>query len=462
MGLLVALALLVSGSKPYRVWREIRSREPLGWIDSERRTPPEFMRPPLPDPNGWDVYREAADLWAERRDRAEEAGEDPSRVVREYIQAYGVAGPSGAEPWRAEAEAVVLANNDVLAKLDEASRMECVDASEVLWTRPIGVGAHLHQTARLTTAKGLLCHSRGDDASAVHWLSVAAELGIDSARGGAVIALLTGDAALQTVAEAEARAIPGAEWDRSALLAHAQTLREVLEGQTLPSDALTREAMMVSQFYDWLEGTGIGHSALVRFRSLSASAASLSPEELLPAPEPEGTLDVILARVQIRASRAWAADRMARLIEQADLPPTQSSYAELADRMEADIRDRGDPIAGQVLHAYRGLPRKHWQVRAAVDAASLVACLEAHRIDHGAYPARLEGLVPDYIGTLLEDPWSAEPLRYRLEGDGYTLYSVGPNGVDDGGIRGGKGETFWQADLVFVPPQPRETPEPPG
>ncbi len=37
------------------------------------------------------------------------------------------------------------------------------------------------------------------------------------------------------------------------------------------------------------------------------------------------------------------------------------------------------------------------------------------------------------IPAVPEDIYAAGPLRYRHKGEGYVLYSVGPNGVDDGG-----------------------------
>ena len=63
----------------------------------------------------------------------------------------------------------------------------------------------------------------------------------------------------------------------------------------------------------------------------------------------------------------------------------------------------------------------------------VVFALAAYRADHGAYPAELAALVPKYLPTVTEDPFSGGPLRYRRDGPGYVLYSVGMNGKDDGG-----------------------------
>jgi hypothetical protein len=59
--------------------------------------------------------------------------------------------------------------------------------------------------------------------------------------------------------------------------------------------------------------------------------------------------------------------------------------------------------------------------------------LAAYRADHGGYPDSLSVLAPKYIDRLPNDPMSEQPLHYRREGTGCLLYSVGTNGVDEGG-----------------------------
>jgi hypothetical protein len=59
--------------------------------------------------------------------------------------------------------------------------------------------------------------------------------------------------------------------------------------------------------------------------------------------------------------------------------------------------------------------------------------LATYRADHKSYPTDLAALVPQYLPAIPEDLFSGGPLRYKREGPGYVLYSVGRNGKDDGG-----------------------------
>jgi hypothetical protein len=59
--------------------------------------------------------------------------------------------------------------------------------------------------------------------------------------------------------------------------------------------------------------------------------------------------------------------------------------------------------------------------------------LRAFLADHGQYPESLKALVPTYLKEVPLDPFGFRPLRYRPYGATYELYSVGPDGKDDGG-----------------------------
>lgn len=59
--------------------------------------------------------------------------------------------------------------------------------------------------------------------------------------------------------------------------------------------------------------------------------------------------------------------------------------------------------------------------------------LAAYHGDKGSFPEKLEDLAPAYLKQIPLDIFADAPLKYHREGEGYLLYSVGPNQQDDGG-----------------------------
>lgn len=71
--------------------------------------------------------------------------------------------------------------------------------------------------------------------------------------------------------------------------------------------------------------------------------------------------------------------------------------------------------------------------RAMVDEALVrLACLLGeYKIVHGSYPPALDAIG----GSDIIDPLSGKPFIYRVNDGEFELYSVGPNGIDDGGSK---------------------------
>jgi hypothetical protein len=64
-----------------------------------------------------------------------------------------------------------------------------------------------------------------------------------------------------------------------------------------------------------------------------------------------------------------------------------------------------------------------------------ILALTRYKIEKGQYPQTLEHLIDNgYMKTLPMDPYSDGPLIYRTTEDGFTLYSLGKNFKDDGGL----------------------------
>ncbi|HTE20995.1 MAG TPA: hypothetical protein VK689_21730, partial [Armatimonadota bacterium] len=64
----------------------------------------------------------------------------------------------------------------------------------------------------------------------------------------------------------------------------------------------------------------------------------------------------------------------------------------------------------------------------------LELALQEYRKRHGRYPATLAQLSPEIMTAVPLDPFTERPLVYRPQGSAYSLYSLGPDQRDDGGI----------------------------
>jgi hypothetical protein len=61
--------------------------------------------------------------------------------------------------------------------------------------------------------------------------------------------------------------------------------------------------------------------------------------------------------------------------------------------------------------------------------------IKRYELKHGKDPVDLTALVPEFLPALPLDLMNGQPLRQRLESNGqFTLYSVGNDGHDDGGL----------------------------
>ncbi len=134
----------------------------------------------------------------------------------------------------------------------------------------------------------------------------------------------------------------------------------------------------------------------------------------------------------------------------------QLGCAEFITAIDRIIRTTEMPLSEGMLNESEVLPRQGqtaflqfngiWQLLANVNvnrareeafyrvadaAMALAECRISHR---GAWPERLQDLVPAFLKSVPIDPLDGQPLRYRPASfQGMLLYSVGGNRSDDGG-----------------------------
>ncbi len=80
---------------------------------------------------------------------------------------------------------------------------------------------------------------------------------------------------------------------------------------------------------------------------------------------------------------------------------------------------------------------RHRQVVAHERLLIAELALRCNQSEQGHAPTSLEQLVPQYLQRVPSDPFSRRPMIYRPQGTNWLLYSVGEDGVDDGGQRVG-------------------------
>ena len=79
--------------------------------------------------------------------------------------------------------------------------------------------------------------------------------------------------------------------------------------------------------------------------------------------------------------------------------------------------------------------RKFYEYAHALDGIlELALALRAWRLEQGDHPGSLQRLIPTYLDSLPPDPFGLRgTFRYKRTRAGYLLYSIGPDGRDDGG-----------------------------
>jgi hypothetical protein len=98
-------------------------------------------------------------------------------------------------------------------------------------------------------------------------------------------------------------------------------------------------------------------------------------------------------------------------VRQSQLPRAVAIWAGNMARYDADVR------------------RNEGLFRAAVVALAA----EQFRQATGRWPTSLGELVPRYLAAVPCDPIDGQPLRLARRPDGIVIYSIGPDGKDDGG-----------------------------
>lgn len=370
---------------------------------------------PLPDPNGYDFYVRAGQALKT---------ENP--------------GPPSAAPSKDAAtdlalqRAYVAKNAETLRLLREGLRhlaRQPASRTNDDITKSFPVQKQFREMARLLVQESRVRLADGDFNGAADSLLDGIQLGIDIVRGGPLMASLVGGA-VESIPRAEMSKLVK-NLDAAGAQRAAGRLQEI-EARRVPLAAVLEEEK-------WF-GLSLLNETLASPYWANVRAAK-TPDQITAifgAPEAgEGTSD---------SEKAEEAKSIAMLQKTSDAQ-IKENYLGFMNVVVANARlpynasPPAPPLPADALsRAYTGDIMARPDTRVIADSAVaanrlliVALALRAHQAEHGAFPATLKELAPQTLAQVPADLFSSTnaPLGYKREKDGYVLYSVGPDGIDD-------------------------------
>jgi hypothetical protein len=204
------------------------------------------------------------------------------------------------------------------------------------------------------------------------------------------------------------------------------------------------------------------HQALEAFKAGKVNYQNYGLKMPLLQPTPVMTL---VDATKARGAHAAYLRYLTELVEIGKLPP-QEQKARLSQLKKPDgvlpmlLVALGEGDDAKIVDTFQ-------RQQALLLAAVAAVAAERYRRDKGRWPEALTDLVPDYLAQVPTDLFDGGPLHYRRLEDGVVVYSVGPDGQDDGGKIVRRGNPRSDADIgirlwdVARRRQPAPPPEPP-
>jgi len=301
------------------------------------------------------------------------------------------------------------------------------------------------EAARALAARALLRVGEGKFDEAWQDLLACQRLGRLIARGGTLIEGLVGIAIDQIASNAELAYLERAQLTSRQVQDRLKDLRGLPEMPPIADKIDVGERFL---FLDSLQ--------LVRRRGTGMLEGLAGGQGKKPTAEQVKELERIDWEPAFRNSNRWY-DKLATAMRHKERADRQKAIDQLEKDFEALKLDaageatvaklllgmeRPDKMAGKVIGDFvicvmmpaTGNVQNADDRRAQVQRNVHVAFgLDGYYRDHGRYPAKLEDLAPRYLATVPDDLFSGRALIYRLTEKGYLLYSIGVNGIDDGG-----------------------------
>jgi hypothetical protein len=147
-------------------------------------------------------------------------------------------------------------------------------------------------------------------------------------------------------------------------------------------------------------------------------------------------MSVELSRRDVAARTLQVATQMIEIAKgpAAEQTPRMKELAAALDLAKESETSASDAMAKSTLNSLYGFRQIYLRQQARLRCAAVALAAEIFRQTHrGRWPETLQELSSSLLPEVLLDPFDGEALRYQVQADSVIVYSVGPNGVDDGG-----------------------------
>lgn len=149
-------------------------------------------------------------------------------------------------------------------------------------------------------------------------------------------------------------------------------------------------------------------------------------------PQPNRLFRILIPNRTMKAEMDATYDRFASLAEE-PLPKAAKVARESADSRTLQGISEWNLLGEMLLRGLDHVVLHYVWSSASLDATRVAVGLRRYHLAEGWPPESLDALSPRFMETVPPDPFTGEPFIYRASDDGWLMYSVGRDLVDDGG-----------------------------
>jgi hypothetical protein len=158
-----------------------------------------------------------------------------------------------------------------------------------------------------------------------------------------------------------------------------------------------------------------------------------NPSNVINSNELKENLETLTFFLTVRKQRGELLRFMNQVVEMARACPDLQA-ARVQELAADSVRDRPTLMVKFEGEVAREFAERAGLSRALLRCTALALAAERYRQACGQWPAALDDLVPNYVAGVPNDPFDGRPLKLAKHAQGIAIYSVGVDGVDNGGI----------------------------